>query len=132
MILSFFHVTSYFLFYVSVVSLVTLLAFVVFLCPESLDRNGRPREEAAPYQRTRTPSGFRKFSLSHLKRLAIRLSGALISPIAMFAPRQVPGRSRRDYNLTFLGLGLFLYLVSTVRQIELSLGVLLDETKSSS
>lgn len=47
----------------------------------------------------------------------MRLAKVLISPIAMFAPRPVRDKPRRkNYNMPLVGLGLFIYLVSTVSE----------------
>ncbi|KAG5636159.1 hypothetical protein H0H81_008939 [Sphagnurus paluster] len=47
------------------------------------------------------------------RKYAQQFLSALIIPIAMFKPRPKPLGSRMNYNLTLLGAGMFLYLIST-------------------
>lgn len=48
------------------------------------------------------------------RRLLFKFISALLLPISMFAPRRIPGTLRKNYNMTLVGLSLFLYIVSTV------------------
>jgi len=91
------------------ISLITLtLLYVVFICPESLT-------VSTPAVRSRAPDGpqFKTSPFLALHRLAKKFFSALLLPISMFSPRRIPGTSRRNYNMTLIGLSLFLYIVST-------------------
>lgn len=95
-------------FYLSASLLVLLALYIAILCPESIEPSQSSRSE--------TPSHLREFTPALVRHHSKKLVAALISPIAMFAPRPhraIPGRL--DYNLTFLGLALFLYLLSIVK-----------------
>lgn len=100
------------LFYLSLVITTMILAFVIFLCPESREPTPVPDHEESTF---RVDDNYRATSFPNFRLTLKRLSAALVSPIAMFAPRVAPGRTKKDYNLTFLGLGLFIYLISIVR-----------------
>ncbi|KAG6909057.1 hypothetical protein DXG01_002210 [Tephrocybe rancida] len=95
-------------FALSISLLAATLFYVLLLCPES-------REPTAPeYDTTHHEVlGSKNSPLIVIRDYIRRFIGALIIPIAMFAPRSVPGRRGRNYNLTLVGMGLFLYLVST-------------------
>ncbi|KAF8917478.1 major facilitator superfamily domain-containing protein [Mucidula mucida] len=103
--LSVFKDDPYLLFRISAGLLITLLCYLVFICPESLEKDRR-------IINSDNLRSIPKISLLSLRRAATKLSAALLSPIAIFTPRTVLGSARRDYNLTFLGVGLFIYLVS--------------------
>lgn len=95
-------------FYLSASLLVLLALYIVILCPESI----QPQQSS----RSETPSHLREFTPAFVRYQSKKLVTALVSPIAMFAPRPhqaIPGKM--DYNLTFLGSALFLYLLSIVR-----------------
>ena len=85
------------------------LLYVFFICPESLQH--RPADDTYIQDELQ----FKTSPVLVARRMFTRFISALLSPIAMFAPRTVPGQGRRlNYNMTFMGLGLFIYLVSTV------------------
>ncbi|KAF8149882.1 major facilitator superfamily domain-containing protein [Crassisporium funariophilum] len=92
------------------ISLITLtLLYVLFVCPES-------RNSSIPASNARIQSHptFKSSPALAIRRLTVNFGSALLLPISMFAPRKVPGHpSRKNWNMTFVGLGLFLYLVST-------------------
>lgn len=97
-------------FFLSISLLGVTFVYLVLLCPESRQPTGHERiassGDSIPFKTSPTLV---------LRRYLHRFVTALIIPIAMFAPRPIPGQpSRKNYNLTLLGAGLFLYLVSTV------------------
>ena len=97
-------------FFIGSISLIgAILFYVVFICPESR----MPEETAATEISDETPS-FKSDPLSAMRAIAIKLLTALVLPISMFAPRRVPGTSRRNWNMTLCGLSIHLYIVSTV------------------
>jgi len=96
-------------FFFGSISLIALtLAYIILLCPES-------RTPSTPEIRSRTQNNLSlKISpVLFARRLIFNFASALLLPISMFAPRTVPGSSRKNYNMTFVGLSLFLYVVST-------------------
>ncbi|KAK0480010.1 major facilitator superfamily domain-containing protein [Armillaria novae-zelandiae] len=109
-ITSLFTNNTYDLFYVSVFLLAALQCYLVFLCPESLQENNQTIDDT--HIPILSQLRLKKLSLASVKSYLAKLIKALLSPISMFAPRTHIGRASRDYNLTFVGLGLFLYLVS--------------------
>ncbi|KAJ7170735.1 major facilitator superfamily domain-containing protein [Mycena crocata] len=106
-LLSFTDLGPYSLFYISVAIQLVLLIYIIFLFPESLQNKLQLRQVITP-----VPGSIPRKSL---KDLAKQFFAALISPIAIFRPRTVHHgtAARKDYNLTLLGLALFLYIVST-------------------
>lgn len=104
--------TTDFFFYISMSLLALNVAYMLFLCPES-------REREPPVEVSRhfddEPS---KASTSYLAmNLTLKFLTAIISPIIMFAPRPLLGYpERKSYSLTFVGAALFIYLVSNVIQ----------------
>ena len=97
-------------FYVSISLLVVTSLYVIFLCPESRKPTAQTQQAPSTNDST-TPKTFPSAFRQTIKRFL----SALMIPIIMFAPRRMPGRpAKKNYNLTLLGLGLFIYLVSTV------------------
>ncbi|KAF5391576.1 hypothetical protein D9757_002388 [Collybiopsis confluens] len=101
-------------FYASSLMYAMLMAFVAFLLPESLERKHQSARESSPtndtHRRRRKPLG-RK-----IKSGVTELLAGLITPISIFVPRTITnweGSRKKDWNLTFAGAALFLYLVST-------------------
>lgn len=95
-------------FFVSISLMLGTLLYVLFICPESLQR--RPMDNTYIQDELQ----FKTSPVLVARRVFKSFISALLSPIAMFAPRVVPGQGPRlNYNMTFLGLSLFLYLVST-------------------
>jgi len=108
-LLSFTNLGTYFLFYISIVIQLVLLIYIIFFFPESL--RSKEQSTGADAELGLVPNS----TLQTLKDLIGRFFVALISPIAIFRPRTVTHGTtlRKDYNLTLLGLALFLYIVST-------------------
>lgn len=95
-------------FFVSISLMLGTLLYVLFICPESLQH--RPVDNTYIQDELQ----FKTSPVLVARRMFTKFISALLSPIAMFAPRTVPGQGPRpNYNMTFLGLGLFIYLVST-------------------
>ncbi|KAG6849781.1 hypothetical protein H0H93_005166 [Arthromyces matolae] len=94
-------------FVLSISLLIGTLVYVLLLCPES-------REPTAPERGVSTTEGlsFASDPLTVIRGYLTRFISALMIPITMFAPRIVPGRAGRNWNITLVGMGLFLYLVS--------------------
>ncbi|KAK0500376.1 major facilitator superfamily domain-containing protein [Armillaria luteobubalina] len=109
-ITSLFTNNTYDLFYVSVFLLAALQCYLVFLCPESLQKNNQTIDDT--HIPILSQLRLKRLSLASVKSYLAKFFKALLSPISMFAPRTNIGRASRDYNLTFVGLGLFLYLIS--------------------
>ncbi|TFK75204.1 MFS general substrate transporter [Pluteus cervinus] len=88
-------------YYLSAAFLTSIFFYVLILCPESLHPSVNDRvEDGQPSDR--------------IKQFSKQLAAALMSPVLMFAPRKVIGHpTRKNYNMTLVGLGMFLYLVST-------------------
>lgn len=104
-------------FALSISLLLAVLFYILLICPES-------REPTLPEDE----SYHREMSLSIQDPIAVvrgyfvRFIKALVIPITMFAPRAVPGRPGRSYNLLLVGIALFLYLVSIVLDCSLLTG----------
>ncbi|KAK0204880.1 major facilitator superfamily domain-containing protein [Desarmillaria ectypa] len=109
-ITSLFTNNTYDLFYISVLLLTALQCYLVFLCPESLQRHNQTVDDM--HIPTLSHLHLKRLTLASIKPYLAKFINALLSPISMFAPRTRVGRTFRDYNLTFVGLGLFLYLIS--------------------
>ncbi|KAJ3514068.1 hypothetical protein NLJ89_g2588 [Agrocybe chaxingu] len=84
------------------------ILFVIFICPES-------RFPPPPTDNTVSADevSFKNSPLLAIQRLSVNFLTSLLLPISMFMPLRVPGSSRRNYNMTLVGLSLFLYIVST-------------------
>jgi hypothetical protein len=99
-------------FYISISLLAVTLFYVIFICPESRQPTApaiEPHEDGDEATKTTTSP----FLL--LRRNIRRFLSALMVPITMFAPRRIPGRpSKKNYNLTLVGIGLFLYIIQNV------------------
>ncbi|KAG6813398.1 hypothetical protein H0H92_011376 [Tricholoma furcatifolium] len=95
-------------FALSIGLLAVTFLYVVLICPES-------RAPTAPEQETanREQPLFRGSVFSVVRNYIRYFLSALLIPIAMFAPRAIPGHPGKNYNLTLTGIGLFIYLVST-------------------
>jgi len=95
-------------FFGSISLIAVALAYLIVLCPESRIAS-TPEVNSCTHD---NPS-FKISPILSARRLIFNFSSALLLPISMFAPRAVPGSSRKNYNMTFVGLSLFLYIVST-------------------
>ncbi|KAK7470116.1 hypothetical protein VKT23_001557 [Stygiomarasmius scandens] len=106
-ILSFGNFSPYVLFYASSLLLILLLAYIAFICPESLPREARLKTEDRSSQ-----SGT---IVDHFRNSISSLTAGLLSPISMFKPRHValPTYTGKDWNVTLAGGALFLYTIST-------------------
>ncbi|KAF8656207.1 hypothetical protein AX16_002643 [Volvariella volvacea WC 439] len=94
-------------FYLSAAFLTATFLFIVFMCPES-------RFPPESLQQETQSNNYGSTFVSLVKEYILRFFKALLSPIVMFAPRPVYGHpSKRNWNLTFLGFGLLIYLIST-------------------
>lgn len=97
-------------FFFGSISLIALtLAYVIVLCPES-----RSPSTSEVGSHTQDNLSFKTSPLLSARRLIFNFASALLLPISMFAPRTIPNSSRKNYNMAFVGLSLFLYIVSTV------------------
>ncbi|KAJ6576528.1 major facilitator superfamily domain-containing protein [Mycena vulgaris] len=106
-VFSFTNLTPYSLFYISIAIQLVLLVYIIFF-PESLRSRVQPSFVELP-PATNSPH---KRSLNEvIKGFLI----ALVSPITIFMPTTVDDglSSMKDYNLSLLGVGMFLYIVST-------------------
>lgn len=102
-----FNQSVYLLFYLSAGLVSLLLIFVIFVLPESL--------ENAPLRPQPTDS------VSRFRRHIRNLGSSLVAPITIFMPKP-PLEERygkRDYNVTFVGAALFIYLISIVSSVIL-------------
>ncbi|TFK27512.1 hypothetical protein FA15DRAFT_635667 [Coprinopsis marcescibilis] len=79
------------------------LIFVLFVCPESL-------QKAQPDDDGQTEF---KISAALIREKATAFVTSIALPISMFAPRRIHGTQKRTYMVTLVGMALFLYLVST-------------------
>ncbi|PFH53013.1 hypothetical protein AMATHDRAFT_55923 [Amanita thiersii Skay4041] len=96
-------------FYISMSLMITTLLYIIFLCPES-----RQITQPDINQRQDSNQHLKSSTFLVLRRQTYRFLSTLLSPIAMFAPRSIPNYPRRkSYSLTFVGLALFIYLIST-------------------
>ncbi|KIL67629.1 hypothetical protein M378DRAFT_1022862 [Amanita muscaria Koide BX008] len=97
-------------FYISMTTMTLTMIYMLVLCPES-------RERAAPvhsshlanndHTKTKTPM------FVALRSYLLKFLEALVSPIAMFAPRPLRGNPRKtSYSLTLVGLAFFIYIIS--------------------
>ncbi|CAA7267114.1 unnamed protein product [Cyclocybe aegerita] len=84
------------------------ILFVIFICPES-----RFPPPATDNTLSADQVSFKNSPLLAIQRLFVNFLSSLMLPISMFMPLRVPGSSRRNYNMTLVGLSLFLYIVST-------------------
>ncbi|KAK7033172.1 major facilitator superfamily domain-containing protein [Favolaschia claudopus] len=99
---------AYSLFYISIAIQLVLLAYVVFLLPESIRSRG---QQPIQLHVDPVPTGAKETLRGHIQRLA----NAFVSPIFIFRPRIIDDgiSSEKDYSLTLLGSALFLYILST-------------------
>ncbi|KAF8825167.1 hypothetical protein HHX47_DHR7000522 [Lentinula edodes] len=84
-----------------------LLCFVALVLPESIEKKYEPLEATIGWRR-------KPLKASIKSGLAELLAG-LLSPISIFFPRIITnyeGSRKRDWNLSFAGGALFLYLIS--------------------
>ncbi|KAF8071921.1 major facilitator superfamily domain-containing protein [Lyophyllum atratum] len=95
-------------FFLSIGLLAATFFYVVFICPESR----QPPAQEYEISNAETPL-FKTSPNLLIRRYTRQIMSALVIPITMFAPRPIPGKSRRNYNLSLLGAALFLYLIST-------------------
>lgn len=96
-------------FFFGSISLIALtLAYVIILCPES-----RMASTTTVSSQTQENLSFKTSPILSARRLILNFISALLLPISMFSPRAIPNSSRKNYNMTFVGLSLFLYIVST-------------------
>ncbi|KAJ3808685.1 hypothetical protein EV368DRAFT_84276 [Lentinula lateritia] len=97
----------YTLFYVSSTMNALLLCFVALVLPESIEKKYEPSEATISWRS-------KPLKTSIKSGLAELLAG-LLSPISIFFPRIITnyeGSRKRDWNLSFAGGALFLYLIS--------------------
>ena len=92
--------------------LTLLLGFIVLLLPESLVPSPRSTSQAANTSASQMRS--RKYSLLTMKSKFISLCRGLVAPLVIFVPRRTNQRSRKDYNVTFVGLAIFIYSIASV------------------
>ena len=97
-------------FFIGSISLIFLtLLYVAFICPES-----RVPSDIIAAEHSDRETSLVASPMINIRRLATKLLSALLLPISIFAPKRVPGTSRRNWNMTLCGLSLFFYVVSTV------------------
>lgn len=100
--------STYTLFTASVILQAGLLVFIAVVLPESLRRSdssgGRHSRE----------SSFSKVSVANARHRFKVFIRALVSPISMLLPRP-DTTGKMNYNVTLVGAGVFLYLLSIVR-----------------
>ncbi|KAF7312372.1 hypothetical protein MIND_00250500 [Mycena indigotica] len=110
-LLSYTSLGVYSMFSISIILQLVLLAYIILVLPESL-RKKESLELRSPHDTTlvQVPSP-NKGIRSYLRRFMV----ALISPITIFRPRKVEvgTTSKFDYNVTLMGLAMFLYITST-------------------
>ncbi|KAF5367507.1 hypothetical protein D9758_003767 [Tetrapyrgos nigripes] len=103
--------SPYLPFFMSSSLLVILLAYLAFICPESL-----PPDEArlGEENMARLSGGRSNTAFDNMKYYSSLFIAGLLSPISTFAPRTVRTSTytARDWNLTFVGVALFIYLIS--------------------
>ncbi|KAF8627018.1 hypothetical protein AX15_004599 [Amanita polypyramis BW_CC] len=95
-------------FYISILILIFTFAYMLLLCPESLERAALvDTARHIDNERAKTPP------LHMIRNYGLKFISALISPIAMFAPRPLLGHpQKKSYSVTLVGLALFIYLIS--------------------
>lgn len=97
-------------FYLSISLLAITLVYLVFICPESREPSAQPLSALSVNDTT-----FKSDPFLVIRQYANKFFTAVLIPIAMFAPHSLPGKpNKKNYNITLLGLGLFLYVISTV------------------
>ena len=101
-------------FYLSMSLLAATLVYLVLILPESrqptLDDRRVPSESHVQ---------FKVSPILVLRRHLHRFASALIIPITIFAPRQIPSQPhRKNYNLTLVGAAIFVYVASNVRALS--------------
>ncbi|KAF9048410.1 major facilitator superfamily domain-containing protein [Panaeolus papilionaceus] len=95
-------------FYGSIGLIFATMLYVIFICPESR------KPERVPASRSRTDLVSKPSPVITIGKLFKNFATALLLPISMFTPRRsLDHPSKRNWNMTFIGFGLFLYLVST-------------------
>ncbi|KAF5359742.1 hypothetical protein D9756_003443 [Leucocoprinus leucothites] len=94
-------------FYSSITLLICTILYLLFICPESKFPS---HEEANTYS-----NDFLDLKTSPIeasRRLLKKFMTALLSPIAIFSPKQIPGTNKRSWNMTLVGLSFFIYCIS--------------------
>ena len=90
------------------------LVYLVLILPES--RQPTPNDRRPP------PESHIQLKVSPilaLRRHLHRFASALIVPVTLFAPRQIPGQPhRKNYNLTLVGAAFFMHVLSSVRPLS--------------
>ncbi|KAF9445477.1 hypothetical protein P691DRAFT_777552 [Macrolepiota fuliginosa MF-IS2] len=94
-------------FFCSITLLISTILYLLFICPESRF----PSHDAADSY----AGDFLAFKTSPLqaaRRLTTKFISAVVSPIAIFAPKRTRGTNQRSWNMTLVGLSFFIYCVS--------------------
>jgi hypothetical protein len=104
-------------FFASITLITLTILYVLFVCPES--RVPSPSESTStsttPLDKIKSALALSPLQIARrIPALLHSFMSALLLPISMFAPRRVPGTRRKNWNMTYVGLSLFLYIVSTV------------------
>ncbi|KAH0585164.1 hypothetical protein H2248_008420 [Termitomyces sp. 'cryptogamus'] len=94
-------------FALSISLLLAVLIYILSICPESREPT-LPEDDIYHSERPL----FTWDPVAVIRSHIVQFIKALVIPITMFAPRSVPGRPGKSYNLTLVGMALFLYLVS--------------------
>ncbi|PPQ71192.1 hypothetical protein CVT24_010010 [Panaeolus cyanescens] len=95
-------------FYGSIGLISATILYVIFICPESR------QPQRVPVVQERGDLASKPSPVITIGKLLKNFATALLLPISMFTPRRsFDNPSKRNWNMTFVGLGLFLYLVST-------------------
>ncbi|KAF8735994.1 hypothetical protein AX14_001070 [Amanita brunnescens Koide BX004] len=97
-------------FYISMSLMTFTLAYIILLCPESLESAVTWPVRVSPHLDDE-PSKVSTLDLTI--RLTLKFLSTLASPIVMFAPRPLVGYpQKKSYSLTLVGLAFFLYMIS--------------------
>lgn len=84
------------------------LLYMVFICPESLERPETPETNEVEEQ-----PGLKPTPVVFVRQQMKKFLSALLLPLFMFTPRRQPGNGKRTWMMVFVGLALLAYLIST-------------------
>jgi hypothetical protein len=85
------------------------LLYMIFVCPESLER-----PEESEVTEVEEHPGLKPTPLAFARQQMTKFLSALLLPLFMFTPRRQPGNGKRTWMMVFVGLALLAYLISTV------------------
>ncbi|KAH6913454.1 major facilitator superfamily domain-containing protein [Coprinopsis sp. MPI-PUGE-AT-0042] len=82
--------------------------YIIFICPESLERS-----EETEVAQTEEEPGLKPSPVAFARQQMTKFLSTLLLPLFMFTPRQQPGNGKRTWMMVFVGFAILAYLIST-------------------